>query len=465
MKSRHSFGDTWAMEPNALKALFAQMAQAGYDEYDADDYEDVEALYRVEDGVAILEVHGSLVAKSSWMTMLFGMTAYTDLVTELQEIKDNPEITSLVLDIDSPGGEVAGIQEVVFAIKGLGKPVTASVNGMAASAAYWIASAADSIEAVPTALIGCLGTMMSTYSDSDEDGIIRFTSSLTPNKNPDPAGKAGKEQYQQIVDDLSDIFLNDVADNRGLASAEEVAEKYGAGATVVAIRALKMGLIDVIVEPGVDNADQAGYTEPVLNANSRSPDMADQETPVKVDAEAVEPAVIDAPVIEPEAAVIVPEEVVVVDAALKAKNDLLITEKTDLTAMLAEANTALAAVKAQMADMKAAADAQAEDQRVAERESILLAAQASGKIAPADIAEWRADYDENPILTTRAITRIKRGATVPVATVGLDSGIQEAPEDSLEQRDASVAKRAATICAETGVSWAVAVDQAKKEIN
>ncbi len=74
----------------------------------------------------------------------------------------NPNIAAIVLQIDSPGGEVSGTQQLADVIKSVQKPVVAFVDGMMASAALWIGSAADEIIAsTPQDIIGSIGTMMS----------------------------------------------------------------------------------------------------------------------------------------------------------------------------------------------------------------------------------------------------------------------------------------------------------------
>jgi len=453
MKVKHQFGTTWAMEPTALKQLLNAVVEAEFDDVDVivDSDSEWEPTYRVEDGVAFLGVTGSLVAKPSWFTRFLGMTTYEELSQGLTDIRLNPDIRSVKLEIDSPGGEVSGIREVVQAIHDLGKPVVASVTGMAASAAYWIASAADSIEAGDTSLIGCLGTQMTMYLDDDED-VIRFTSSLTPGKNPDPASSAGKDQYQQIVDDLSDIFLGDVAKNRGLPSAETVAEKYGAGATVVARRALDMGMIDRIVGPGMDNETKASYTGAEPPDENRSPVMADRDTKTqsKPEARAAEaPAAVDDGAVA---------------AQLQADNDLLRAAQTDLQAELLEAKTRIEALSAELKEHREEAAAAAEAGRVEKRERILTDAMTAGKITPATVAEWRKNYDKDAAMVVRLLALVPNGSAMPVAPAGIDSGIQEAPEDDPETRDRAVAARAAKICQETGAPWANAVAQANKEI-
>ena len=77
----------------------------------------------------------------------------------------------------------------------------------------------------------------------DSKDELVFVSSQSPNKNKDPKTKEGSQQVQRIVDDLADIFINSVAENRGVSSVE-VREKYGKGSVFVGQQATEIGLVD-----------------------------------------------------------------------------------------------------------------------------------------------------------------------------------------------------------------------------
>jgi len=237
------------MEPSALEALMARAIEAEAFLFRDEEERERPLPYRLEGDAALIEISGALVAKSSFFARLFGITSYEDLLGALAQAEGDPRAERIILRVDSPGGAVTGVQGVVNAVNQLKKPCSAEVIGTCASAAYWIACAAEEISAVPTARIGSLGVVITSWAEREGSRQIRFTSSQTPNKNPDPRSDRGRDQFQQLADDLAAVFLKDVARLRGLGSSPNAAaERYGAGAVMVAARALGRGMIDEITD-------------------------------------------------------------------------------------------------------------------------------------------------------------------------------------------------------------------------
>jgi hypothetical protein len=128
------------------------------------------------------------------------------------------------------------------------KPVTAYVDGMAASGAYWLASAAGKIVADETAQLGSIGVLATVVDDRESDerrGVKRFevVSSQSPLKRTDPATDAGRDQLQQMVDAMAKVFIQKVAGFRG-TSEDRVAADFGRGAVMPAGQALLAGMAD-----------------------------------------------------------------------------------------------------------------------------------------------------------------------------------------------------------------------------
>ncbi|RYZ69180.1 MAG: S49 family peptidase [Proteobacteria bacterium] len=159
---------------------------------------------------------------------------------------DNPKIKSIVLNIDSPGGEANGCSELsehIFAARKV-KPIAAYIGGQGASAAYWLASACAKIYASETAFVGSIG-VQSVVKPSKASDKITFVSSLSPNKNRDPSTDEGAREIQNVVDSLGKVFVEKVAAYRGL-STKEVLSSFGQGSVFIAGEALKRGMIDEI---------------------------------------------------------------------------------------------------------------------------------------------------------------------------------------------------------------------------
>jgi len=123
------------------------------------------------DGVALIDVCGSLVRKSLGLRPWSGMTSYEWLSKELSMALVDPDVRGLLLCCDSPGGEVAGLFDIVdefYAARGQ-KPIFASICEQACSAAYAIASAADRIYITRTGAAGSVGIVMCHADQSDYD--------------------------------------------------------------------------------------------------------------------------------------------------------------------------------------------------------------------------------------------------------------------------------------------------------
>lgn len=198
---------------------------------------------------AVIPVNGPLFRHANLFTMISGATSYDLLARDFQEALDNPAITSILLSIDSPGGDVNGLSELanmVYAARDK-KKVVAYVGGTGASAAYWLASAASEVVISDTAMLGSIGVVFTLEKRDAAQGVQRFeiVSSASPKKRPDITTEAGRSQIQQWADDLSAVFIETVARNRGV-SVDKVLADFGQGDMLVGQKAVSAGLADRI---------------------------------------------------------------------------------------------------------------------------------------------------------------------------------------------------------------------------
>lgn len=240
----------WAIEPSYLTMLLAiaNREGAGPEAVAARIGRPLENAPKVQirDGVAVVPVHGPIFRRASMFTEVSGATSVAMLARDFRAALDAPEVSAIVLDIDSPGGEANGINEFAAMVREARgkKPVCAYVGGMAASAAYWIACAADEIVADDTAEVGSIGCVMAvTAPDATSSRQVEIVSSVSPNKRPNVATKAGHALYQKRCDDAAAIFVENVARNRNV-SVETVLEKFGKGGVLIAREAIAAGMID-----------------------------------------------------------------------------------------------------------------------------------------------------------------------------------------------------------------------------
>lgn len=207
---------------------------------------------KVRDGTAILYVDGPLFKKASFFTEISGATSYDVLMKDLQVAVDDPEIHSIMLSVDSPGGEANGCDELaaaIFAVRGK-KPIETYVSGMAASGGYWVGSASDKMTISEGAVLGSIGVVLGLTDRkvADEKNGVKtheFVSSQSPGKRPDPNTKEGSSQIQTMVNDLADVFLSAVATFRGV-TVEQVMENFGAGGVKVGAKAVASGMADKV---------------------------------------------------------------------------------------------------------------------------------------------------------------------------------------------------------------------------
>lgn len=198
---------------------------------------------KVSGGVASIQIHGALTNKPDFFSFMFagGNPTYPDIISALNDAAGNDDVKEIELDIDSPGGTVAGLFEAIAAMQSVDKPITAKVSGMAASAAYALASQADTIVATsPAAMFGSIGIVVSSYNSENR---VTLTSSKAPKKAPDASTKEGASAIVEELDALHELFVEAIATGRG-TEEKNVNKNFGQGGTLLAKEALKRGMID-----------------------------------------------------------------------------------------------------------------------------------------------------------------------------------------------------------------------------
>jgi len=245
--------------------------------------------YRVVDGVAVLNVSGALVHRSQYLmadsTFLQG---YNDLAADLEDAMSNPDVHAVLQVYDTPGGEAQGAFEYadrVFALRGR-KPLVAICDGMAASAGYLGACAADEVVTTTTGYAGSIGVVMRHVDFSRalaNDGIAVthiFAGAHKVDGNPfEPLPAAVREDFQADIDTLMALFVDTVARQRGL-SADAIrrtqARTYQGVAAVAAGLADRIGTTDQLI---AELAAQRARLYPVgqtarANANDKGVSMS-----------------------------------------------------------------------------------------------------------------------------------------------------------------------------------------------
>lgn len=238
----------WAITPEMMRTI-TEIARDNNRSYDAvakelgKDLRDTNAV-SIRDGIAVIKMSGPLFRYANLMTRVCGATSYELLLQDFNKALQASDVKAILLDIDSPGGEVNGCSEVadmIFKSRGV-KPVIAYASGSCCSGAYWIASACDKILAADTAVLGSIG-VVSVFEKDDDGKTVEIVSSQSPNKRPDVNTEAGKAKIQARVDELAEVFIAKVARNRGI-TAVDVVKNFGAGDVSVGQHAVRNGLAD-----------------------------------------------------------------------------------------------------------------------------------------------------------------------------------------------------------------------------
>jgi signal peptide peptidase SppA len=204
----------------------------------------------VRDGSAIIPITGSIFRRANIFTEISGATSTEVLAQEIGAALRDDSVRRLIFEIDSPGGQVNGTSELAHLIASARgqKPMTSFVSGLGASAAYLLASAADEVVAEKSAILGSLGTVIQVRDFTEANKrrgvhIKTLVSSQSPKKRIDPNTEEGEAEIQQLLDSLSDVFLQSVADNRGV-TLETVLSDFGQGGVFVGAEAVEAGLAD-----------------------------------------------------------------------------------------------------------------------------------------------------------------------------------------------------------------------------
>jgi signal peptide peptidase SppA len=204
--------------------------------------------------VAVIPIRGVLANRMSGMAESSGGASAEQIGAKVAHAAADPDIKTIVYDIDSPGGTVPGIQELaaqMFALRGVKKQV-AQVNDLAASAAYWLASQCDEIVSIPSGTTGSIGVFAAHEDLSkalDNEGIkvtLISAGKYKTSGNPfEPLSDEERAVIQARVDDAYGQFVKDVARGRGVTPAA-VRGGMGEGRALSAKDAKAVGLIDRI---------------------------------------------------------------------------------------------------------------------------------------------------------------------------------------------------------------------------
>lgn len=242
---------------------------------------------RTKEGVAVITVTGTLINRGAWLGSDSGETSYEGIKFQVASAADDLRANSILLDIESPGGEAVGAFEAAESIRlaASKKPVIAVVNGMAASAAYALASGATKIITTPTGLSGSIGVVMlhADYSRHlNAKGItptLIFAGAHKVDGNPfEPLPPGVRDDLQAEVDQYYQLFVKTVAAGRKRLTQGSIRDTEAR--TFIGADAVTAGLADSIGTFESVLAELSARATARRGSNVKGKTMADnQDTP------------------------------------------------------------------------------------------------------------------------------------------------------------------------------------------
>lgn len=250
--------------------------------------------YSVKSGVAIIPVWGTLVNRGLTLGPQSGMTSYEYIQTSVEMAMQDDDVNSILFDVDSPGGEADGafdLSDFIYNQRGK-KKMVAMADGMAASAAYAIASAADEVYSTRTAVTGSVGVIavhMDKSGENEKKGInvtIVRQGAKKAALNPfEPLTQDASDKLNAEVSGLYDEFVNLVARNRGI-SADAV--KSTESDTYTGVKAQNVGFIDGVVARSklgeILSKREGVASATTLTSTTKETNMSNEEASKQADA-------------------------------------------------------------------------------------------------------------------------------------------------------------------------------------
>ena len=202
-----------------------------------------------QERIAVINIRGAL-TKYDQFSGSYGLMSYT---RQIEQAYNDNSITAIVLDMDTPGGSVAGteIAAQMVGLKDRPKPIVTFANDLLCSAGYWIASHSDYIMASgENAEVGSIGGMVSFWSSKELDeqwGIVTVYATQSKHKNEgireyDETGETNIIQNE--IDAITANFIDQVKAKRGSVIKDDKYPEVYQGRTYLGSEAVRTGLVD-----------------------------------------------------------------------------------------------------------------------------------------------------------------------------------------------------------------------------
>jgi capsid assembly protease len=255
----------WAVQPEYLRSMFASVellmsggAVAEHTIAALKASNEIAAARRKEisastgGSVVVLPLYGLISQRSDWASYFFGGTTIEGFTAQFRQALADPNVTAIIIDVDSPGGSVSGVDELaaeIYAARGK-KTIVAISNTLNASAALYISSAAGELVVMPSSLTGSIGVYNTHEDDSEYLAKLGIKITLVSagkfkveGNQFEPLDAVGLAAAQALVDGYYAAFVKAIAKFRGVKVAE-VTGGFGEGRVLMAADAVASGMAD-----------------------------------------------------------------------------------------------------------------------------------------------------------------------------------------------------------------------------
>jgi len=451
------------MESSSADSLQMYAGKSNADDDEYDDEDELPQLAQIEGSVGIIDITGSLIPNSNWVTRLFGMTGYDDIADAAVALSDHPDVEDIVLSINSGGGSVMGLESLGNTLKVVAKntPVYANTEGGMMSAAYWIGSIGRQISSSPMAQLGSIGTVIthtSVHRALKESGrdvtVIRSGKSKALGHPAEKLTAKAKQHLQDQADTMTSFFRQHVEDRRGAKLLGW--DSWGEGQTFFSDEAISVGLSDrVVTLNGLVNqlnTIKANHEETTDMGKKviLKDDQAVAQLESGVPLETVEHQHVEETASE-EVVETTAEETSQVDASAEDESTEAVAEETpveasaDTTALVAHLKDELASVRTELSNAQAEnINAKAELEKVVSAQTALvdIACNAANKMqislsqSPVDMSNMAVDV----VIEQHTATQKQFNDTFHVGQLSADAPVEET-ESNVSPIDLGIFKK------------------------
>ena len=236
---------------------------------------EVPKAYIAEDGTGVIPIAGVIGKSLSPLEKMTGAVDVSDIADTIDDYSMNPQVTRIAFQVSSPGGTVTGVEELANKVRNIAKPTMSYTDTEMASAAYWVAAAADKVVASPSSTVGSVGVYMvvADYSEAAKaEGIKMIVLKAGQHKAIGVPGvevtDAQQAHLQEGVDEIHTDFKAAVLKTRKMVKAEDMEGQVFSGKQA-AQRGLVTGLADSFNEAVAMWAENSIAPAPAVPAKKK----------------------------------------------------------------------------------------------------------------------------------------------------------------------------------------------------